>query len=55
MDFDAALFNGGIILQNKILPSELGLKVPKDEKDRWGKTIKAQCFPLQSGSIIPRF
>ena len=26
----------------------LGREVPRTEEKRWGKTITAQCFPLQS-------
>ena len=47
LEFDAALFNGGIIVPDKILPSDLGNWRKKGEK-RWGKTITVQCFPLQS-------
>jgi len=48
VEFDAAKFNGGIIQPDKILPSDLGREVPRTEEKRWGKTITAQCFPLQS-------
>ena len=49
MDFDAAKFNGGIILPDKILPSDLEFsKGRKEDEVRLGRTIKAQCFPLQS-------
>ena len=51
LEFDAALFNGGIIVPDKILPSDLGNWRRKGEK-RWGKTITVQCFPLQSGVIL---
>ena len=51
LEFDAALFNGGIIVPDKILPSDLGNWRKKGEK-RWGKTITVQCFPLQSGVIL---
>ena len=27
---------------------DLGREVPRTEEKRWGKTITAQCFPLQS-------
>ena len=55
VEFDMALFNGGIILPDKILPSDLGRQVPrKEEEKRWGKTITVQCFPLQSGWILLR-
>ena len=47
LEFDAALFNGGIIVPDKILPSDFGNWRKKGEK-RWGKTITVQCFPLQS-------
>ena len=47
MEFDAAKFNGGIILPNKILPSDLG-GWRKEGEARYGRTIKVQCFPLQS-------
>ena len=46
VDFDAGLYNGGIINPGKILPSDLGRKNPS--KQRWGRTIQVQCFPLQS-------
>lgn len=48
VEFDAASFNGGIILPDKILPSDLGREVSRSEEERWGKTITVQCFPLQS-------
>ena len=47
VEFDAAKFNGGIILPNKILPSDLG-GWRKEGEARYGRTIKVQCFPLQS-------
>ena len=46
VEFDAGLYNGGIILPGKVLPSDLGLKEPQNP--RWGRTINVQCFPLQS-------
>ena len=48
VDFDVAMFHGGIILPDKILPSNLGnIQLTKDGS-RFGRTIKVQCFPLQS-------
>ena len=53
VEFDASFYNGGIILPEKILPSNLGRqskrKTPNGE-ERWDfeRTIKVQCFPLQS-------
>ena len=46
VEFDAGMYNGGIILPGKVLPSDLGWTEPR--KERWGRTIKVQCFPLQS-------
>ena len=51
VEFDAALFNGGIILPDKTLPSDLGRQVPRKEEEK-SKTITVQCFPLQSGWIL---
>ena len=51
MEFDAAHYNGGIILPDKVLPSNLGKsKSNIERKGRWvhSRTIKVQCFPLQS-------
>ena len=46
VDFDAVICNGGVINPGKILSSDLGRKNPS--KQRWGRTIQVQCFPLQS-------
>ena len=46
VDFDAGIYNGGVINPGKILSSDLGRKNPS--KQRWGRTIQVQCFPLQS-------
>ena len=40
VDFDAAAFNGGIINPGKILPSDLGRRVPRDKRLPHERTIK---------------
>jgi len=40
VDFDADLFNGGIIRAGRTLPSELGEPVPRDESLPPRRTIK---------------
>ena len=43
VDFDAAAFNGGIINPGKILPSDLGRRVPRDKRLPHERTIKVRC------------
>ena len=38
VDFDAGIYNGGVINPGKFLPSDLGRKKPS--KQRWGRTIQ---------------
>ena len=54
VDFDAAAFNGGIINPGKILPSDLGRRVPRDKRLPHERTIKVRCkaMPLLVMIII---
>ena len=51
VDFDAANYNGGIMLDGKQKPSMLGVEADDPKYQRYadyGRTMKLQCFPLQA-------
>ena len=48
VEFDASFYNGGIILPGKTLPSDISRAEKRSTRHKYERTIKVQCFPLQS-------
>lgn len=48
VEFDASFYNGGIILPGKVLPSDISRAEKRYTRHDFERTIKVQCFPLQS-------
>ena len=48
VEFDASFYNGGIILPGKTLPSDISRAKKRSTRHDFERTIKVQCFPLQS-------
>ena len=48
VDFDASMYNGGIILEGKIKPSMLDRDIKENPLKDFEREIRVQCFPLFS-------